>query len=403
MPSLNINDGGTWKQPREIHCREFEQWFPAKEVYVNDNGTWVKVWGAVNQLQNFAEGGQVEQIGNYRVHIFTLGEDTFDLQETHPDEPIEYLVVGGGGAGGVFVPSSTTSFSAGGGGGGEVIIGTENLPIGQYSVIVGEGGVSSFTEVTSGQASQFNGIMALGGGSGAGNYYLNGSPPPPPSLAAASGGGGSTLFAGTPHTPDSGHPAGSFNMWGAGGGGGASGPGADGGGTSIEDSFSGDGGSGVIIDFFSAPVGFGGGGAGISIGDLASTGRDGGGDANEWGRPNTGGGGGAMTNESSRGGSGIVVVRYLYNVVPSFLQSPSLSHSGGVSAGTEISVQYIEGPSSPPALPYYRWVVGGVVKSSAESYVVESSDYGQEIYCVVRLENRIGYDEQTTGTVTVSG
>jgi hypothetical protein len=403
MPSINLNDGGTWKQPREIYLREFNQWFKAKEVFIKENGNWVQVWNQNNQLQNFATGGDVQQIGNYRTHFFTSGTDTFDLQEVSPFAPIEYLIVGGGGPGGQFSPSNTVSNAAGGGGGGQVIIGSEMFSEGQYTVTVGDGGVANYLTVEVGQPSSFNGLTALGGGAGGANYSFNGNPPLPPTNPASSGGADSTLQSGTPHSDGSGFPSGQSNQWGAGGGGGAGSPGSGGGGSSNEDSFNGDGGDGVIVDISGLAVGYGGGGAGISAGDDTALGKDGGGSANQDGTPNTGGGGGAKEGGETRGGSGIVIVRYLYDVAPSFSSEAELSHIGTVPQGTEVSVSYTGGPASPVAVSSYYWTLDGELVSTAASYTPDFQAAGKTLLCEVRLENRLGYAVSASNEVVVQG
>lgn len=75
---------------------------------------------------------------------------------------VEYLIVGAGGAGGEGSQSTWQSIQpgAGGGSGGRVIIGTQTLLQGNYGISVG--GRSS-AKYTSGDASSFNGIIALGG------------------------------------------------------------------------------------------------------------------------------------------------------------------------------------------------------------------------------------------------
>jgi hypothetical protein len=404
MASLNINDGGVWKQPREVHCREFNQWFAAREVYIKENGTWVKVWARTNQVQNFAVGGEVYESGNYRIHVFREGTGTFELETTAEGIPVEYLIVGGGGPGGVFVPESPTSYAAGGGGGGQVIIGSEELESGSYEVVVGEGGSASLSGSDSGESSSFNGIVALGGGAGAANFQLGGDPPPPTTVPAASGGAGSSVYAGTPNTPGLGYEGGASNEWGAGGGGGAAGAGGNGGGTSNADSFCGDGGVGVVSDFTGISTGYGGGGAGISVGDYSAIGTQGGGSANENGEPNTGGGGGALEDDLPSGGSGIVAIRYLYNVVPTFSQEALLTVPGtGVFPGTEVGVTYVAGQSSPIALPYHQWQLDGETIASSETYVVQEADRGKRLQCVLRLENRLGHAESVSNPVTVLG
>lgn len=93
----------------------------------------------------------------YAVHQYT-NVGTFDFVLS-TEKDIEYLVVGGGGGGGGLAEDP----NGGGGGAGGFLTGTiSGLAAGTYSVVVGNGGSAA----TNGQDSQFDTIIATGGGRG---------------------------------------------------------------------------------------------------------------------------------------------------------------------------------------------------------------------------------------------
>lgn len=289
---------------------------------------------------------QIEQGGtSYVVHQFTtVGTATFTLSAT---KTVEYLVVGGGGGGG----SILDVINGGGGGAGGFLTGTlSDLSAGSYAVKVGSGGAPT----ASGQSSEFDTIIAQGGGAGGNN--LNGTA----AQSGGSGGGGSSGIGGTGisgqgyaggNGPSTGTQYGTA-VGGSGGGGGAGGAGVAGNaygtsiyGTSAWKPFAvgGQGGPGLASSITGVTRYYaGGGGGGYSVvyatyavtvedpGDFLQSGGlggvGGGGhailgsyvfDGNASlpserrtagdGQLNTGGGGGAG---GGSGGSGIVVVRY---------------------------------------------------------------------------------------------
>ena len=237
---------------------------------------------------------------------------------------IEVLVVGGGGSGS---GSRGASNGSPGGGGGGVIYSSAYpvIPSTTYTVVVGAGGTGGLgtaVDGTNGANSQFDLLIALGGGYGGGNYVgatnsINGG---------SSGGAGTTVnlalgtfgqgFSGGMTSWDS------SNTYGGGGGGGAGGPGFPAANTGVA---GGNGGPGVMYSITGTPTWYAGGGGGAygSGGSIQGVGgRGGGGSATQStygtraGGPNTGGGGGGTLNGAggdgltSAGGSGIVIIRY---------------------------------------------------------------------------------------------
>lgn len=238
---------------------------------------------------------------------------------------VSYLVVGGGGGG-----------ASGGGGGGGVRTnhGGTAFPViagRQYSVTVGAGGSAGNGQArgASGGNSMFADVTALGGGGGGGN---NGNAP----LNGGSGGGGGydqpglTRTTGTAGQGFGGGRSGHGGYGAGGGGGGAGGAGADApiqhlggaGGIGLQSSITGTatyfggGGGGGVNHNCNCSVSNGGGAGGLGGGGIGSTLGNGGG---AWfdgtsGTDGLGGGGGGTDPESTvagRGGSGVVIVRYL--------------------------------------------------------------------------------------------
>ena len=216
----------------------------------------------------------------------------------------ELLVVAGGG-------SSGGTYGGGGGAGGLQYFSNYTPATGLSQVIVGNGGLN-----TNGQNSSIGSIISLGGG------YGGGVPGSANGNNGGSGGGGKGISIGTAGlgTSGQGNDGAPGTYWG-GGGGGAGSPGQIG---LSDSSKGGNGGSGSYIASFAdiggLPAGWfaGGGGGGRNVSNGGSGGIGGGGDGNIGntagftGSANTGGGAGAGTFSSSptRGGSGIVAIRY---------------------------------------------------------------------------------------------
>ena len=232
---------------------------------------------------------------------------------------IEYLVVGGGGGGG-----HGGMYAGGGGGGGFLTnLGSFGYAVSTgttYTIQVGAGGLvgaSSGSRGSNGDYSQFDTIIASGGGGG--GTVGNGD-----GISGGSGGGGASISGGS---NGGGATSGQGNIGGTvgnasapylgGGGGGAGGQGSNGGGTS--NAGNGNGGAGLALNISGSTTYYAGGGGGglyyypANSGTQGGQGGQGGGGRGESsdvsgtaGVAYTGGGGGAGYN----GGAGIVIIRY---------------------------------------------------------------------------------------------
>ena len=217
---------------------------------------------------------------------------------------VEYLLVGGGGGGGY-------DNGAGGGAGGFVLdCGLSVSRCASYSVIVGAGGGIGGIG-GHGNASCFNGVVALGGGGGGGQGYIGDD---------GGSGGGSMYYPigairGGFGTIGQGFEGGCFTTlsspWLGSGGGGASQRGFDG-------PFNGMGGAGKPSTLLGNTCYYAGGGNGsgdapgcqtqpLGGGGIAGNPTGGNGSANSGG-----GGGGGINGDAygGSGGSGIVIIRY---------------------------------------------------------------------------------------------
>jgi hypothetical protein len=286
-------------------------------------------------------GGTITESGGYRIHTFTEPSGTLTVPSVAEGRSIEVLVVGGGGGGGVNAGA--------GGGGGSVIVANQTVTTGTYNITVGSGGTRGVSSTNYagggggiGGTSTFGTITATGGGGGGAYSSMAGT-------AGANGGGGGdpigaggvgvapTLPEGVTGTVYAGYTggAGQNATHLAGGGAGASGNatlGAGGPGvlSTIDGYYYGGGGGGGTWAQIGKNGGIGGGGGGGSNGYGGGTGGGsariaGGAGSNAQnvvntgnGGANTGGGGGGGTfygssgSQGGLGGSGIVVVRYLY-------------------------------------------------------------------------------------------
>ena len=226
-------------------------------------------------------------------------------------------VGGGGGAGGLIyrnrypvTPGSVYAITVGGGGGG-----------GTYSASNGSNGYGQ-----AGFSSQFDSLIALGGGNGSAYRGASGNAP---GGGGGSGGGGAcsdpgglgnTGGASFSNQGNSGGAGGYSSTYVSGGGGGAGGPGGDAGGGS-----GGGGGLGLPFSISGSVVWYAGGGGGSyqGTGIEGAGGMGGGGKGGNAASPggtngtaNTGGGGGGSYDNTSpaavggNGGSGIVILRY---------------------------------------------------------------------------------------------
>jgi hypothetical protein len=284
--------------------------------------------------QDGATGGNsIINNGLYVIHIFTSDGTFVPLK---PNLVGDILVVGGGGGGGTYsVEDFVNPRTAGGGGGGEVKF-VQNISFGQQSsnVKIGQGGNPN----QNGNDTLIGTYIAKGGGAGGNPDHLRG-------FDGSSGGGSVYDEPGGYSTITFGFKGGNGAVNGAGGGGGSYSQGFNG-----SNGVGGLGGSGILNKITGSEKYYGGGGGGSGVekymsGGAGGTGGAGGGGAGagsaiynygsyqktnmvrgENGTPNTGGGGGGgasvasvgpgnyvgnpVTNPGSKGGSGIVIIRY---------------------------------------------------------------------------------------------
>jgi hypothetical protein len=276
-------------------------------------------------------------LDDFEVHVFTgSGSISFSL-----DAIVQFLIVGGGGGGGYYAFGSG---ACGGGGAGGLLVGEFTaLSNSTYTITVGAGGNGGSLSIgqnpSNGSNSSISGsgittITSYGGGSGgssvaAGNGGSGGG-------AVGSGvlvyGGkgvypGSTIGGTYNITVRQGYDGGNSYAYGSGGGGGGGGgpgiSGTDVNNNEVEDAqgiISGNGGPGALSNITGPDVYYAGGGGGIATSGQGGVGGGGnggsaiaqyyGGD----GTSNTGGGGGAGVYTGGQGGSGVVIIRYQYQV-----------------------------------------------------------------------------------------
>ena len=276
-----------------------------------------------------ATGGLVYTPGNgYKYHVFTYpNSDTFTVSTVGETDSVEAFIVAGGG-------SADGPYGSGGGGGGGIVYAT-TVPITttSYPISVGNGG----NDGGSGQPSGAFGLSARGGGGSAGG----------------GGSGGGEGLATQPTYPQP-LPAPSYTQYGNNGGTGSAGSGSAGGGGAGQEGGSyppyTQGGAGArggngqpfpqfaytlvgldpLIPSAKSPTNdhYGGGGGGWGYaGTNPNGGYGGGGDGHEYsggpyhqaGVNKLGGGSGhwitpipAPESTDKNGGSGIVIIRYLF-------------------------------------------------------------------------------------------
>jgi hypothetical protein len=242
-----------------------------------------------------ATGGTITFSGAFKIHTFTtVGSTNFTVSQVLPSGfSIEVLVVGGGGGGGGDV-------GGGGGAGGYQLLTNYLVSQGSYPITIGIGGTGVTSETgSSGGSSSFANITATGGSGGA-------SYTPSTQNGGAAGTGG---FSGGTGSPGGGNGGG-------GGGGGLGGAGVNGAANT-----GGTGGIGITYTRGTTwLLGGGGGGAANTLGTASFGGGNGGnrsGTSAVNGTPNTGGGGGGGSYNSgvvgANGGSGIVIISYLFS------------------------------------------------------------------------------------------
>lgn len=258
------------------------------------------------------DGGALTMNGTYCVHTFT----TSGFFNVSSEVNVSVLVVGGGGAG-----ASGTGGNGGGGGAGGLIYNTSYNATGNITVVVGLGGIV-VVNANGGRGgnSSFGSLVAWGGGGG-GKYLVTGL-----SGGSAGGNGQSSANQSSLYISGQGNAGGdAYNTWSAGGGGGASQAGQ----TVLiptNQSQGGYGGNGTQVNINGTSVWYAGGGGGsshstggafYSLGGYQSGGNGKAGDndplptAGVGGTGGGGGGGGEGTYKNgSKGGYGIVIVRY---------------------------------------------------------------------------------------------
>lgn len=217
--------------------------------------------------------------GNWRIKFLSSGVFTPLKKMT-----IDAFLVGGGGAGG------GGSYGAGGAGGYTNTVKAQTIDPGAYSIVIGAGGASAYSN---GNASTAFGFSANGGGGGVKSSVKGGS--------GGSGGGASIIGTSINYAPGAG--------------------GSDGGNGGANSNNVGAGsGQGSTTREFGESAGTlyagGGGGAGYRSGGAGGAGGGGrGGTMNSShtdGTDNTGGGGGggySLSANFGKGGSGIVIIR----------------------------------------------------------------------------------------------
>ena len=314
------------------------------QLQAKRDGTWPD--GTTTPAFISASGGCVTTTGDYKIHTFLASGTLTICGAGAPwgSSTVDYMVVAGGGGG-----SAPPGLYGGGGGAGgfRESPGTASgcysvsplgaapavaLPVGAgpYAITVGAGGAVR----TPGDDSTFSTITSTGGGTGGISY----NPGAGGTLAAGAGGSGggignwpspvSPVGAGNspPTNPAQGNPGAGSSVGGGGGGGataaGSGGPGPGGG----------PGGAGATTSISGSPVTYAGGGGGAAWKAAGGTGGPGGGGNGATGGTcaptpapqtsggtNTGGGGGSGGSDSgsgpacnSKGGPGIVIIRYKY-------------------------------------------------------------------------------------------
>ncbi len=280
--------------------------------------------GATANLPLTSSGGTVLEYTSggqtYRSHAFAEGTSQLSLSGVPAGFTVDVLIVAGGGGGGAY-----SQGGGGGGAGGLQAIPGLSVSNGNFTVVVGGGGVGGQwpdDAATSGSDSSIFGLTSVGGGfgHGSGNWGVKGD--------GGSGGGGSGFSPGPAPNPlvggtgttaqgfKGGNGASIFGSnFGAGGGGGA---GAPGGYSNPTYNTAGSGGIGLANSYRTGSnVQYAGGGAGVQEGGVdGSGGSGGGGGAGGDGTDGLGGGGGGVATSGSsptggNGGAGLVVVRFV--------------------------------------------------------------------------------------------
>lgn len=247
--------------------------------------------------------------------FMTVGSYTFTCPTT---KSVQVLVVGGGGGGS---GGASSAGGAGGGAGGVIYNGSFSVTA-PIAITVGAGGNGSastgaaFPNLvgSNGGSSSFSPSLVAAGGGGGGAREASSAPAP----SGGSGGGGGisgTAKNGGAGTSGQGYAGGNNSSsspnFGGGGGGGAGGAGQNGSSTK-----GGNGGDGIQNNITGTLTYYGGGGGASyynSGGSSGTGGLGGGGNTGSAGTDGLGAGGGGAPSQNiagSKGGSGVVIVRY---------------------------------------------------------------------------------------------
>ena len=321
-------------------------WSMQSQYEASRGGTWPDGTTTPNFVS--ATGGCISYSGDYKIHKFLVSSTLTICGAGNPigSSTVDYMVVAGGGGG-----SAPPGLYGGGGGAGGFRespgtasgsysvspLGTSPavaLPVvcGPFTITVGGGGAVR----TPGDPSTFSTITSTGGGTGGITYNPGAGGP----LAAGAGGSGGGLGnwpggpgaggAGNspPTDPPQGYGGAAPGGEGGGGGGGATSIGVGG----PSPANGGNGGNGATTSISGCATTYAGGGGGSAWKGTGGTGGPGGGGNGSTGGTcaptpapqtvggtNTGGGGGSGGSDSgsgpgcnSKGGPGIVIIRYKY-------------------------------------------------------------------------------------------
>ena len=270
-----------------------------------------------------ATGGTVTTVGGYRYHTFNSSGSFVTTGGSSSN--VEYLCVAGGASGGGY---------GGGGGAGGAIDSNQTFSAGvTYTVTIGGPGAAFSNHTQQGNDGTSSSISGTGistvsstGGGGGGTASSNGK-------SGGSGGGGGYNSSGGAGTAGQGNAgANALNNsdpYASGGGGGKGGAGNSNSGANVA------GAGGAGINWKSLGTSYaGGGGGGVAGGSgytqngVLGAGGSGGGGSGQWGSytaanpgaDNTGGGGGGggyngsiSQSTTGAGGSGVVILRYLFS------------------------------------------------------------------------------------------
>lgn len=263
---------------------------------------------------------------NFTAHIFTNFAYPTNIVFAEGGS-VDLLVVAGGGAGG----KATTS--SGGGGAGGLIYTSLTVSASTYSITVGSGGVAKTSSGTgpNGADSTFSNLLtAVGGGGGGGSTSSGGN---------GGSGGGAQTTAGT-GTAGQGNGGGIGTGVYIGGGGGAGSVGTNG----SASTGAGHGGAGKAYNLSGESLFYAGGGGGYYGSGTSGTGGsgvggDGGASPTQGMDGRGGGGGGGGTTASGKGGSGIVIVRYLG---PASTNTYTVSYSSNLATSGTVPTSQIK-------------------------------------------------------------